>query len=122
MRSLQAYSSALNLILHPPWLQKASIRLRLIGSLLWSSNMPSRDGLEFCQSIRPRHSRMFEDWQTALETLRRRIHVRPDTAADAQLQQAMRELLIETPDGYVVRGATPERLALISWRPEDMAP
>jgi SAM-dependent methyltransferase len=70
------------------------------------------------EMFEPRSPRVFEDWQTALETLRRRIHVRPDTAADVQLQRAMRELLIETHDGYGVRGATPERLALISWRPE----
>jgi SAM-dependent methyltransferase len=65
----------------------------------------------------PRPSRAFKDWQGALETLRQRIHVRPDTAEDARLQQAMRELLIETPGGYAIKGATPERLALISWRP-----
>jgi SAM-dependent methyltransferase len=65
----------------------------------------------------PKPSRAFKDWHGALETLRRRIHVRPDTAEDARLQQAMRELLIETPDGYGIKGATPERLALISWRP-----
>jgi SAM-dependent methyltransferase len=64
-----------------------------------------------------RPSRAFKDWQTALETLRQRIHVKPDTAEDVRLQRAMRELLIETPDGYGMKGATPERLALISWRP-----
>jgi hypothetical protein len=63
-----------------------------------------------------RLSRAFKDRQTALETLRRRIHVRPDTAEDARLQRAMQELLIETPDGYGIKGATSERLALISWR------
>jgi hypothetical protein len=65
-----------------------------------------------------RPSRAFKDWQTALETLRRRIHVKPDTAEDARLHQAMRELLVETPDGYGVKGATPEPLALISWQPK----
>jgi hypothetical protein len=42
----------------------------------------------------------------------------PDTEEDARLQQGMRELLMDTPDGYVVKEAKPERLALISWRPE----
>jgi SAM-dependent methyltransferase len=65
----------------------------------------------------PRPARAFKDWQTALTTLRQRIHVKPDTAEDARLQQAMRDLLIETPDGYAIKGATPERLALISWQP-----
>jgi hypothetical protein len=39
------------------------------------------------------------------------------TAQDELLQKAMRELLIETPEGYIVKGAKPGRLALISWRP-----
>jgi SAM-dependent methyltransferase len=64
-----------------------------------------------------RPSRAFKDWQTALETLRRRIHVKPDTAEDARLQRAMQELLIETPDGYAMKETPPERLALIAWRP-----
>jgi SAM-dependent methyltransferase len=70
------------------------------------------------EMFEPRPSRAFKDWQTALETLRRRLHVRPDTAEDARLHQAMRELLVETPDGYGVKGATPEPLALISWQPK----
>ena len=46
------------------------------------------------------------------------MYVEPDTDADARLQQAMHELLVETPDGYAMRGIGPGRLALISWRPE----
>jgi SAM-dependent methyltransferase len=70
------------------------------------------------EMFEPRPSRAFKDWQTALETLRRRIHIRPDTAEDARLQEVMQELLIETPGGYGVKEATPERLALISWLPK----
>jgi hypothetical protein len=66
----------------------------------------------------PQPFRALNDWQTALTTLRRRIYVEPDTDADARLQQAMRELLVERPDGYAMRGAEFGRLALISWRPE----
>src|SRR5215510_9675564 len=61
--------------------------------------------------------RPFKDWQRALDTLRRRLFVTPDTEHDARLQQAMRELLMATPEGYVIKGAQPGRLALISWRP-----
>jgi len=32
----------------------------------------------------------------------------------------MRELLIETPAGYVIKGIPPGRLALISWQPASM--
>jgi hypothetical protein len=61
--------------------------------------------------------RAFEDWQTALETLRQRLHVTPDTAEDAQLQKAMQALLMRTPNGYAMQGISSGRLALISWRP-----
>jgi hypothetical protein len=64
----------------------------------------------------PEPFRAFRDWQTALETLRLRLHITPDSEPDVRLQQAMRELLVETPDGYVMRGMGPGRLALISWR------
>jgi hypothetical protein len=62
--------------------------------------------------------RAFKDWQRALETLRQRMFVTPDTERDALLQKAMRALLIETPDGYIVMRTKPGRLALIAWRPE----
>jgi hypothetical protein len=64
--------------------------------------------------------RPFKDWQRALDTLRPRLLVTPDTEGDARLQQAMRELLIETPAGYIIKGIPPGRLALISWRPASM--
>ena len=64
--------------------------------------------------------RPFKDWQRALDTLRSRLFVTPDTAHDARLQQAMRELLIETPQGYIIKDAPPGRLGLISWRPGAM--
>jgi hypothetical protein len=61
--------------------------------------------------------RPFANWQRALDTLRPRLFVTPDTEQDTLLQHAMRELLLETPEGYVIKGAEPGRLALISWRP-----
>jgi SAM-dependent methyltransferase len=64
--------------------------------------------------------RPFKDWQRALDTLRPRLFVTPDTEEDARLQQAMRELLIETPAGYIIKGIPPGRLAFISWRPAAM--
>src|SRR5215467_1739746 len=64
--------------------------------------------------------RPFKDWQRALDTLRSRLCVTPDTTHDTRLQQALRELLIATPEGYVIKGAPPGRLALISWRPASM--
>jgi SAM-dependent methyltransferase len=61
--------------------------------------------------------RAFKTWQQALETLRQRLFVMPDTEKDARLQQAMHELLMEMPAGYVIKGTQPGRLALISWQP-----
>ena len=62
--------------------------------------------------------RTFQSWQKALETLRQRLYVMPDTAKDALLQQAMHDLLIATPAGYAIKGEKPGRLAFISWQPE----
>jgi len=66
----------------------------------------------------PEPFRALKDWQTALRILRQRLYVEPDTEADARLQRAMHDWLRETPDGFVVRGVGPGRLALISWQPE----
>jgi SAM-dependent methyltransferase len=62
--------------------------------------------------------RPFRNWQRALNTLRSRLGVTPDTAQDARLQQAMRELLVETSQGYSIKDLPPGRLALISWQPD----
>jgi hypothetical protein len=64
----------------------------------------------------PAPFRTFRDWRRALETLRQRLFVTPDTDKDARLQQAMHELLIETPAGYAIKDAPPGRLGLISWQ------
>jgi hypothetical protein len=70
------------------------------------------------EMFEPEPFRALKDWQTALKTLRQRMYVEPDTDADARLQKAVHELLVESPDGFVIRGMGPGRLALISWRPE----
>jgi SAM-dependent methyltransferase len=70
------------------------------------------------EMFEPEPFRALKDWQTALQTLRQRLHVTPDTDADTRLLRAMHELLVETPDGYAMRGIGPGRLALISWQPE----
>ena len=47
--------------------------------------------------------RPFKDWQRALDTLRPRLFVTPDTEHDAWQHAA--QLLIETSAGYVIKGA-----------------
>jgi hypothetical protein len=45
-----------------------------------------------------------------------RMFVEPRTKKGKHLQEAMRELLLETDRGYVIKGAKPSRLVLIPWR------
>ena len=52
----------------------------------------------------------------AIEQSRRFLWVMPDTEQDKRYQEAARELLVETPDGFVIKGARPRRQGLISWR------
>ena len=61
---------------------------------------------------------VFDNHEAAIDQLRRRLYVVPDTEQDLRLDAAARELLTETPDGLVVRGARPRRQALVLWRPE----
>ena len=53
----------------------------------------------------------------AVEQLRRRIAVQEGTAQDERLKAAAAELLEETPNGLTVRGVSPRRQAIISWKP-----
>jgi hypothetical protein len=80
--------------------------------VLWEMNI-----YPHLEMFAPEPFRTFRDWRRALETLRQRLFVIPDTDKDARLQQAMHELLIETPAGYAIKDTPPGRLALISWRP-----
>src|SRR5215471_1716972 len=64
--------------------------------------------------------RPFKDWQRALDTLQPHLFITPNTEHDTRLQQAMRELLMATPQGYIIKDAPPRRLGLISWRPGAM--
>ncbi len=59
-----------------------------------------------------------EDRDAALEQLRSRLGVREGDEADERLRAAAEELLQETPDGFVVRGVSPRRQAMVTWRPE----
>ena len=54
----------------------------------------------------------------AIDQLRGRLYVKPDTPQDERLDAAVDELMSETPDGLVIRGSGPRREGLISWRPQ----
>ena len=60
----------------------------------------------------------YESLDAARQELRRRLNVSPESAEDRRLDSAMEELLVETPKGLAVRGASSRRLGLISWQPE----
>ena len=57
------------------------------------------------------------DRGAALEQLRRRLGVEEGTEADARLLAAADELLEETPEGFTVKGVSPRRQAMVTWRP-----
>ena len=57
------------------------------------------------------------DRGAALEQLRRRLGVEEGTEADARLLAAAEELLEETPEGFTVKGVSPRRQAMVTWRP-----
>lgn len=58
------------------------------------------------------------DRDAALEQLRSRLGVQEGDEADERLRAAAEELLEETPEGFVVRGVSPRRQAMVTWRPE----
>ncbi|MDE2766045.1 MAG: class I SAM-dependent methyltransferase [Chloroflexota bacterium] len=60
---------------------------------------------------------LVEEPDSALDYLRRRLSVDPDSEADERLRAAMDDLLVDTPDGLIVRGMSPRRQAILTWRP-----
>ena len=60
---------------------------------------------------------VFKSREKAVEQLRQRLYVAPDSDQDRRLERALGELLIESSDGLTVRGAGPRRLGLVSWQP-----
>ncbi len=62
--------------------------------------------------------RPFRDYESALNQLRLRLYVTPDTEQDARLQKAMETMLEERPDGFSIKGLGPRHLGLISWGAE----
>lgn len=58
-----------------------------------------------------------DDFGAAVAQLRRRLGVTEGTEADARLRAAADELLEETSAGFIVRGVSPRRQALVTWRP-----
>lgn len=62
--------------------------------------------------------RSAEDMESALKMLRKFVYVQPDTEKDRRLRKAAEELMTETPDGLVIRGARLRRQALVTWKPE----
>ena len=62
-----------------------------------------------------------QTWETreeAFEQLMHRLSVKPGTAEEGRLKQAVQDLLVEGPSGFTVRNAKPRRQGLLSWSPE----
>ena len=60
----------------------------------------------------------FETREAALDQLRGRLWIAPDSDADRRLQTAVDETLEEVGDGFAIRGGRSRRQGLISWGPE----
>ncbi|MGH2543088.1 MAG: class I SAM-dependent methyltransferase [Ardenticatenaceae bacterium] len=84
--------------------------LKDIVEALW--DMDIYPNVEMVERI---EQRPFRDWDSALNQLRLRLYVMPDTEQDARLQKAMETMLEETPDGFAINGLGPRHLGLISW-------
>ena len=81
-------------------------------SVLWEMNI--YPDLEMLEEEGPER---VESREAELELLRHLLYVKPDTEKDQRLQATMSDLLVETPDGLVIRESQPTRQALISWGP-----
>ena len=81
-------------------------------NVLWE--MDIYPDVQMFEGTRPRTVQTREQ---GLRLLRRLLFVEPDTAQDRSLQDAMEELMVETPAGLTIKGAAPGRQALISWSP-----
>ena len=66
----------------------------------------------------PTGGQTWESRDDASEQLMHRLHVSPGSPEEGRLKQAVRDLLVETPDGFTVKGARPRRQGLLSWSPE----
>lgn len=70
------------------------------------------------EMFEPSPLQTFESQQEAHDQLLGRLYVKPDTEEDERLKKAVEDLLVETPDGLVVRDIGRGRQGLISWTPE----
>ena len=57
------------------------------------------------------------DRHAALEHLERRLGIAEGTEAYERFRVAADELLVETPEGFTVRGVAPSRQAIVTWKP-----
>ena len=60
-------------------------------------------------------AQQFESREAAIDQLRQRLYVMPDTPKDERLHAAAEQLLAETVDGLVIPGAPRRRQGLLSW-------
>ena len=59
-----------------------------------------------------------EGREAAIEEFRQRLYVEAGTAKDRRLEEAADRLLVETSEGFEVRGARPRRIGLLAWSPD----
>jgi hypothetical protein len=82
-------------------------------NVMWSMNV-----YPDLEMFAPTSGQVWESRDDAFEQLMHRLHVSPGSAEEGRLKQAVQDLLVETPDGFMVRDAKPRRQGLLSWGPE----
>ena len=63
----------------------------------------------------------FNDKDSAVDELRRRLYVQPDTEQDQRLHASLEDLLQESGDSLAAIDARPRRLAMVSWKPGEQS-
>ena len=69
------------------------------------------------EMLEKRGPQAFESREAAMEQLRGRLYVSPESEQERRLLAVADELLVETPEGLLVSGARERRQGLVSWTP-----
>ena len=86
--------------------------LRELINVLWELEVyPS------LQMFSPTPAQTFDSKEAAFEQLKHRLHVDNDSEVERRLRSAISDLLVETPEGLMIKGSKPRRLGVLTWTP-----
>ena len=78
--------------------------------VLWE--MDIYPGVEMFQAGPPQ---LFDTHEDAVQQLGPRLYVAAGTDRERRLRRAVKDLLVQTPDGLALKGARPRRMGLLKW-------